>query len=344
VCALWHLDCPRRSDVSFLGRARSPGKGVPLHRLLYGRCHLTLSLTAVSEILVKAQRDYSPNTTDAFYRARDPHTGRDSYCVPATSLKGVLRSTCESILRSFAPWLACNPFDKKPGSPGLACSHRWSSKPPSPKAVYDAICPACRTFGCTVHAGLITLEDAWVQGPVALQLKTGIAVDAVTGSVRRGPFKYKALPKGSSFRPLALDIENFALWQVGLLALALRELSEGRVRLGWGTHKGLGHVRPKVTRIDVRYPRRLYGSDPRGVCDAQRLGTGRGDDLCLLPDFQPRESTDWRDAPWIDFTLQEEGQIATFLRGCVDQALVPRLKRGYDGFAYVPPQEEAVNG
>ena len=74
--------------------------------------------------------------------------------------------------------------------------------------------------------------------------------------------------------------------------------------------------------------------------DAQPPQPGDNGEMWLLPDLQPQSGSGWREAAWIDFALRDEELIQSFLAGCVDQALVPKLTRGYEGFDYKPPVKE----
>jgi hypothetical protein len=74
----------------------------------------------------------------------------------------------------------------------------------------------------------------------------------VYGSVAVGPFNYETVTEGE-FRT-TLRLKNFTLSQVGLLLLALRDLSLERVRLGFAKSRGLGLVSARVEELTLGYP------------------------------------------------------------------------------------------
>ncbi|MGD9101343.1 MAG: hypothetical protein PVF45_12760, partial [Anaerolineae bacterium] len=52
----------------------------------------------------------------------------------------------------------------------------------------------------------------------------------------------------------SLTLRNFQLWQVGLLAVALRDLADGRVPLGFARSRGLGRVSLDYGSLEISYP------------------------------------------------------------------------------------------
>ena len=327
-----------------------------MYRRLYARCDLALRLTARSPILVQGAQ--APTGAATFYRARDPaDDGREKYCIPATTLKGVWRSTAERILRSFEDWLACDPFADT--GEGQSCSRRlekadWLS---SAKA-YEAQCPACRLFGSTVHAGLLSAQDAWsVRAARPLLKKTGIAIDRFTGGVTmkngHGALHQVEVAPVSTTLCTALTIHNPELWQIGLLALAFRELSEGRATVGSGARRGLGWLRADVVKVNIAYARGPYeavrAGGPDTLCSARVLAqpaerVHAADDLWPLPGLTEIPSAGWHARVWSRFEINDPAQIHALLAGCVEQSLAPRLKQGRAGFGYAILAAERPGG
>lgn len=316
-----------------------------MYRRLYARCDLNIQITARSPLLVQGAQ--APEGAAAFYLARDPTDGREKFCIPATTLKGVWRSTAESIFRSFESWLACDPFEEEKGKESQSCSKRLegSQAADSPQA-YAEVCPACRLFGSTAHAGLLNLHDAWAEGNPQPEPQTGIAIDRFTGGVKHGAlYSYEPLPAGTRFTT-HLTINNVEFWQLGLLALVSREMSTGRVRIGSGTRKGLGHVEVVWTGAEFRYPRALYepaaASQAGALASAQALAADGDrvdyseDEPWLLPDLQPQPTNGWADALWTSFRVTGDN-LSRLQVDCVERALAPKLQLGHTGFAYTPP-------
>lgn len=205
--------------------------------------------------------------------------GKGSIYLPGPSLKGVIRAQAERICRSldgpdryekaqarapdgdFIPPLADNPLleDKdykeyeKSGNDLKFSSgiyfNRLKSKDTA--LIYRRSSFVSQMFGHTSLAGRIRFADAYGQG-VVTEERNGVAIDRVYGSVAVGPFNYETVVAGRF--PTRIDFKNITLAQLGLLGLALRDLAEGRVALGFGKSRGLGRVKVTFDSLTLRYP------------------------------------------------------------------------------------------
>jgi len=249
--------------------------------------------------------------------------------LPASSLKGVLRSTAEYILRSVDPErspdrrpLADAPFvcgkrSELAGQPrgSVADSEliEWnevngksiSPEDLTPGRIYWQLSAASQLFGATVHAGLLTLDDA--VGPSAYAQRSHVAISRFTGGVGKGPYQEElVLPEGSL--STTLTIRNFALWQLGLLGIVFQEVSRGYVGVGGGTRKGHGRIEINVKGLHFSYAANAYPAERVGIVSAQAYcsqSNGIPEQLRNLearPDLLANkasaiagpESTDWR--------------------------------------------------
>ena len=329
-----------------------------MFRRIYARCDMKLKITTRSPLLVQGAQTEENAEGDkkktTFFKARDPDDGREKYCIPATTLKGVWRSTAERILRTFAPALACDPFEEdkdKKHHTSKSCSKRLEDDPPPDEAsAYASVCPACRLFGSTAHAGLLQIDNAW--GPeVALEhplsKNTGIAIDRFTGGVKTGAlYDYEIIPANTSFEG-RLHLENMEFWHLGLLALACRELSNGRVRIGSGTRRGLGLVDVYWKDAVFQYPANRYlaaASGQEGVLASAQALADPSDCVAyadqepwLLPGLQRRDPalSSWWETAWVRFEVNDD-MLQRLQRECVELALAPKLHKGHVGFAYMP--------
>lgn len=319
-----------------------------MHRQLYTQCRLELELTAVSPLLVQGEQGQGE-----FYKAIDPADGREKYCIPATSLKGVWRSAAERILRTAEEELACDPFEERADS-SQSCAKRLEGKQydslRDTAKIYACLCPACRLFGSTAHAGVIALRDGWVATTESVETRTGIAIDRFTGGVKHGAlYTVTPLSPGISFT-INVEIANFEFWHLGLLALVCREMDEGRIRLGSGTRRGLGHVRTSWRAAHFVYPNLSRAETPVGqagsLASAQSLAVGDDripypdDEKQLLAGLQPQPATGWRERLWTSYQIS--GDSLDELRAvCVGEALAPKLRKGRKGFALCLPEGEA---
>lgn len=194
-------------------------------------------------------------------RKRPPESLGLSYFVPGTSLRGPLRAQCERILRSVLPAevrppaTACDPFETEDDAT-KSCSKRLDERSVDPP--YAAACPCCKLFGCTATASRIELGDADIGHPEGDRFhsvyRDMIGIDRFTGGVHSGAnMRFHAL-ENTAFTT-TVTARNFELWQLGLLAFALRDFEEGRVSIGFGKTKGFGKVEATVARVVLTYPR-----------------------------------------------------------------------------------------
>jgi CRISPR/Cas system CSM-associated protein Csm3 (group 7 of RAMP superfamily) len=122
--------------------------------------------------------------------------------------------------------------------------------------IYRRSALTSQMFGHTSLAGRIRFADAYDTEPETqrerVEMRNGVAIDRVYGSVAVGPFNYETLVCGS-FKT-TITFRNTTLAQLGLLGLALRDLGAGRVGVGFGKSRGLGRVSATLNSFELRYP------------------------------------------------------------------------------------------
>jgi hypothetical protein len=144
-------------------------------------------------------------------------------------------------------------------------------------------------------------------------------------------------------------LRNFELWQLGLVALALRDLGEGRIRIGHSKSRGYGRVNLEVRSAELGYygfslvsgtrlllegvaskkqwslqaeegPWRLYGVGPL-LSNEERLAYGYHEDDYVDIEFgmnvtlQPQLEWPLVRIPFADY----QKQLLPFLEQCVTQ-------------------------
>lgn len=255
-----------------------------LKRLL-NECILDAELVVTGRLLVKepaeetesrkGKRDHLITMGVRTYRP----DGSLSIYLPGASLKGALRSQAERIARTLNPEGACDPFAVI--SPGrswpadLACSERivWRQEKKDPtldaKHLYTEVCPICRLFGHVAWGRRLRITDFYpVDTPDAVQM-THIGIDRVSGGVAtkyegqgkpakggrtfNQEYVYKARLRGS------IILENYELWQLGLLGFLWRDMAEGLLTVGHKQTAGAGVVQPglnemRLTQLGVVAP------------------------------------------------------------------------------------------
>lgn len=196
--------------------------------------------------------------------------------IPGSSLKGVLRSTIEALLRgatldpATGLW-ACDPHDEEEGSPERACgSHRAGTRASVDRARH---CAACRLFGSRVVASHVRISDAqllWDEEsqrglPLPIEVRDGVAIDrdlrVVSGAQK---YDFEVVSAGSRFE-LEVFVENPRPWLLGLLAVGFEQIHEGFTALGGFTSRGLGRVEIRWTSLSRSTARNLLDGSPPEV-------------------------------------------------------------------------------
>ncbi|HEU4322606.1 MAG TPA: RAMP superfamily CRISPR-associated protein [Roseiflexaceae bacterium] len=248
-----------------------------MHKATFLEGTLVLTIEPDGPLLVKAGEGSGADPTlpsMEFVRTHQSR-GREVY-IPGPSLKGVVRAQAERICRSLdragrdpeadRPPLADNPLGRKATYGGLddtdysdgqyldSLRNRddYRDKPERTAVIYRRSSFASRLFGNTSLAGRVRFADAYPAGPVRLEERNGVAIDRIYGSVAVGPFNYETVVDARFTTQIA--VKNVTLAQLALLGLALRDLAEGRVAVGFGKSRGLGRVKVTFERLELRYP------------------------------------------------------------------------------------------
>lgn len=141
----------------------------------------------------------------------------DRPVLPASSLRGVLRSRAELIIRSLGHD-CCTGF-------GAPCVPR---------------CLACRIFGHTGQRGTLRTIDAPLESP-SVRSVPHVAVDRFTGGAMRGGLFTERVASNTS-AVLSVDIEQGPLADVAyaLVCQVALDIDDGFVGLGHASRRGLG--------------------------------------------------------------------------------------------------------
>lgn len=180
--------------------------------------------------------------------------------IPGSSIKGVVRSELERILRTLDSqkiklngnriW-ACDIFDKKCITQEELKELRDQCKEKNGKVNEEKLtqeilkksCTACFLFGSTEIASRIYFKDAYLSDKNATlktEIRDGIAIDRDTGTAKSGAkFDYEMVPAGHSFTLEAI-LENVEPWEAGLFGFVLKSWERGNIAIGGKKSAGLG--------------------------------------------------------------------------------------------------------
>ncbi len=187
------------------------------------------------------------------------YKGVETPYIPGSSLKGVIRSEVERLLRSSNSLYACNPLDNKD-----ACGQRIlkQDKKITKKSFNqldsvlktriskndDGICVACQMFGTHMFRGSVLISDALPSSSIGINVKTSTAISRKNGNVSRGAlFSNEYVTPNSEFTGKIQILGNDTI-HIAYLAAALQNINQGFVRLGGFSTKGFGEVKIDIIR------------------------------------------------------------------------------------------------
>lgn len=225
--------------------------------------------------------------------------------LPGSSLRGVLRSQAERIARTLATlkaWddgkdantrktlflttcPACNPLAAKTDDPVASCNSFIKTLPKKERDQFeqegaeDKLCLACRLFGSAWNGSRLRVEDApFVGEKVETKVLDFLAIDRFTGGGRDAA-KFDALVLWKPKFRVRLFLENPQPWELGWLALVLRDLHDGLVTVGFGAAKGFGECRIEDGKLtfgfltDEDFP--LSAGDAQDATVQQAIAAGQ---------------------------------------------------------------------
>lgn len=238
-----------------------------MFRKSYNRAVLRIRIDTVTPLRIGAgDIGLDPTAADlTCVRTHHAQHGGTVY-IPGSSLKGVVRAAAEACLRGQTlgggVLGACdNPLDHKRDS----CS-ALNEKAAESHTLYKSHCLACRLFGSLAIRGRASTRDLFPWSDDAapgdrlaprgenhtnanrLELRHGVAIDRILGSVKHGPFDQELVPAGVAFFG-DISLENYQVWMLGLLGEAFDQLNQGFAQLGSSTSRGLGVVTLTLERL-----------------------------------------------------------------------------------------------
>lgn len=181
-----------------------------------------------------------------------------------SSFRGVLRSHGERIARTLATLNArdrdafllrcpaCNPVESEPNAPIANCDAllRKAKVQDTDEVTEEQLCLACRLFGSTRRGSRLIAEDTEGKENFRPKIFDFLAIDRFTGGGREGA-KFDGLMLWKPIFPVRLYLENPQPWELGWLVLALRDLKEGLLSIGFGGAKGFGKV--NMTSLTIEH-------------------------------------------------------------------------------------------
>lgn len=211
------------------------------------------TLTADTAVRVGHQRSFSATGSDLPV-VRD---GNGMPFIPGSSLKGVLRSGLEAMIRGLgsgpAGLWSCDPLDAPCCKAGDNDDDEQQRAGEDAQELLEKVlrtsCDVCLLFGSPSMAGRLLFSDAVLAGDHRLppvEVRHHVALDRDLETAKDGlKFDHEVVPAGTAFT-VELVLENPAPYQVGLLSAAVDGLNDHHIQLGGGRTRGLGRVALKL--------------------------------------------------------------------------------------------------
>ncbi len=172
--------------------------------------------------------------------------------IPGSSVKGVVRSWFESVLRGTGVYV-CDVLDKE----GY-CTHshedeikKCDSSKEKAELAYKYSCEACRLFGGREIAGKIQFKDCYLIGEPSFEFRDGVGIDRVTGAAKgSAKYDFEIISKDSEFS-FYLTAENMDEKQQKYFDFIVEGLKSGELSVGGMTTRGLGRFMVKDVEIEA---------------------------------------------------------------------------------------------
>jgi CRISPR-associated protein Csm3 len=261
-----------------------------MHKARYNLLRLNIQISPVGPLLIKSGGfSTDPSLPDMqFVRTFKAGVGECLY-IPGSSMKGVVRSFVEKALRTIDDhnswkW-ACPTFEKKGEDQDPNCAQLMKSNPEKRSSsqgkeedkirleadelekmkvkkegskkelaswdIYRMSCGACKLFGSTLLQGRLSFTDLLPADGMKIETETryGVAISRLSHAVAQGPFEMEVAVSGKFAGQVIL--ENYEIWQMGVLATALESMNQGQLKVGFGKNRGFGQVRVNVNCASV---------------------------------------------------------------------------------------------
>lgn len=216
------------------------------------RTIVSATLQMHTALSVGSRSSLEPNGTDLPV-IKDP---RGMPFIPGSSIKGVIRSQLERVLRSMDSTVtqldACDPLsnpcvsniDKENFVKDIRDIPDENREKELSKKIWDSSCTVCRLFGSPWLASRFAFKDAGLaNAPEMLQIteiRDGVGIDRDRGAAKEGlKYDFEVVSPDAQF-DITIIAENVEQWEIGLLLAILRPWQEGYMPIGGKSTRGPG--------------------------------------------------------------------------------------------------------
>lgn len=175
--------------------------------------------------------------------------------IPGASLKGVVRSNFEAVMRSVGKKV-CDIFDNNDvncltNSDIKAINASKTSNEKKANQCYEKSCDVCRLFGGRGIASKLQFKDCtFIGDKCVFEYRDGVGIDRETGAAKRSvKYDFEIIPKGTQFA-FYMIAENVDDEQANYVSYILKMLESGELCVGGKTTRGLGRI--KLDQLEVK--------------------------------------------------------------------------------------------
>ena len=211
------------------------------------------TLTAIDPIHIGAASKESLNPVEIDSAVLKDSNGNP--VIPGSSLKGVVRSRFEEVLRASGMRVCDIHNENDPDCASKRFIRETKGSNASlleqAQSYYKKSCEACRLFGGRQFAGKLHFKDCSYIGetPCKFEKRDGVGIDRITGAAKQGvKYDFEIIPKGTKF-DFELIAENLDEKQQKYLNLIIDWLcgkgitDTDYLAVGGKTTRGLGRIR-----------------------------------------------------------------------------------------------------
>lgn len=221
-----------------------------VHDVMYRVLNLGLEFQAKSPFRIGAGKTSLPTSPIDLQVLRITIGSRSLPYIPGSSLKGLFRSLSEFIAKSRN--LNICMAGEGCGSeirPQLenALKRRYFDEA---RSLLKNLCIICKLYGAGSYASHITISDAYPVEETPVGVKTGIAIDRRSGSVKLGAlYTIEFVLPGAKFHG-NLTLTNVPNYALGLISYVLEMINTGVARIGGFKSRGFGVFEVKPLNVE----------------------------------------------------------------------------------------------
>jgi len=217
-----------------------------LHNKLYRNIILNVTYVNKSPLRIGTTKGKSLTSSINLIVSKINIDNKELPYIPGSSLKGVFRSTAENILKSYNIHICDKGDEPKDLTNEL---NNKNNNIDEIRKILDNYCICCKIFGSRSYASHIVFSDAYVNNNFTLGVKTGIAINRRSGSVKtRALYEVEHVNPRASFNGKII-LNNLPNYAIGLIAKAIDYINLGIVKIGGFKSRGFGEVECKINSI-----------------------------------------------------------------------------------------------